>query len=227
MFSKSTLGETWACSRATHAFTCTQTHKNTVAVPPTCFATEQTSPPTFTITGPDLCHKRQEGPRPAGPAVWSETRRRQKQVGSPDCTLLLTFRLRAVSRALLLVQEALRAQRGFGVEILLVWTRLLHLWQATGKILSEGEMKRKSHALGTGQWRQHTWGTEKCWERNLTSPVWWTWYVPSGSSRPPCPNPEARSRGPRSDQCWPSRASAQDRGSHLHPNWKRPQYNKR
>lgn len=65
---------------ATHACTCihgcadvcTQSHKhkhtNTVAVPPTCFVIEQTSPP-ITITGPDLYHKRQEGPNPAAP--WS------------------------------------------------------------------------------------------------------------------------------------------------------------
>lgn len=68
------------CFGATHACTCihgcadvcTQSHKhkhtNTVAVPPTCFVIEQTSPP-ITITGPDLYHKRQEGPNPAAP--WS------------------------------------------------------------------------------------------------------------------------------------------------------------
>lgn len=57
------------CRRTcTHARSQTNTHKKKtrVAVPPTCFVKEQTSPP-VTITGPDLCHKRQEGPDPPAP----------------------------------------------------------------------------------------------------------------------------------------------------------------
>lgn len=83
------LGEVWACFCATHALTCihgcavvcTRSHKhkhtNTVAVPPTCLVIEQTSPP-ITITGPDLHHKRQEGPNTAAP--WSG----QKPTGEWD-----------------------------------------------------------------------------------------------------------------------------------------------
>lgn len=60
-------GQMRACSR-TNTNTNTHTKKKTrAAVPPTCCFKEQTSPP-VTITGPDLCHKRQEGPDPPVPS---------------------------------------------------------------------------------------------------------------------------------------------------------------
>lgn len=94
--------------------------------------------------------------QPSGPVVWSETHRWVRQTGRrkerPHCTLILTFRLWAVDRrALLLVQKTLRAQRGFGVQVLLVWTRLLHLWQPARQILStEKQMTMTSEEWETG-----------------------------------------------------------------------------
>lgn len=64
----------------TRAHTRTRTQTNAAAVLPTCFVTEQTSPP-ITITGPDLHHKRQEGPHPAAPVFLSETHRGVRETG--------------------------------------------------------------------------------------------------------------------------------------------------
>lgn len=94
--------------------------------------------------------------QPSGPVVWSETHRWVRQTGRrkerPDCTLILTFRLWAVDRrALLLIQKTLGAQRGFGVQVLLVRTRLLHLWQPARQILStEKQMTMTSKEWETG-----------------------------------------------------------------------------
>ena len=69
----------------TYAHRHTQKHKHTnvVAVPPTCYVTEQTSPP-ITITGPDLHHKKKKkrkGPtqRPRGLVRNPQVRERNRQ----------------------------------------------------------------------------------------------------------------------------------------------------
>lgn len=119
-----------------------------------CYRADVTAP--ITITGPNLHHKTQEGPNPAAPRGLvrnPQVRQRKRQKEGTSSTLILTFRLWAVGgRALLLVQETLRAQRGFGVQVLLVWTGLLHLWQATGQVLSAEEQRiRTSVELEAGE----------------------------------------------------------------------------
>lgn len=123
--------------------------------------------------------------------------------GNQTCTSTLTFRLWTVSRRalLLLVQEALGAQRRFRVQVLLVWTGLLHVRQPHSEVVSE---KTGPHIKALIK-KKHD---KSIKDKILTFPVWWIWCVPPGCSRRP--SPAARFRGPRWDQNSPSRASAQD-----------------
>lgn len=181
-----------------------------------CYRADGTAP--ITITGPDLHHKRKEGPNPSGPVLWSETHWWVKQAEgrTEETTLTLTFRLGVVGRgALLLVQQTLWAQRGFGVQVFLVWTWLLHFWQSTGQILSRKQGVLTWEEWEPGQDKTHCGKDSDHDESIFTSLVWWTWCVPSDSSPPLYQSPEARSQEQHWAQHWPFHAPAKHHHTHV------------
>ena len=149
------LERVWACTleHATHAFTCTHTlltctqtntHKHGCCSSNLlCYRADVNAQSPSLVQTCTIKHRK-------GPTQWPQWSG-QKPAGewekraegkSPHCTSLLTFRLGAVGGgALLLVQETLGAQRGLGVQVLLVGAGLLHLREATGQVVSAQEEK--------------------------------------------------------------------------------------
>lgn len=127
---------TWVCR---HAFNHTQTHKQGCCSSNLlCNRADVTAHHHhWSRPAPQKTGRAQ----PSGPVVWSETHRRVTETGrrreDRAVLMVLTFRLWAVNwGALQLIQKTLRALWGFRVHVLLVWTRLLQLWQSTCQILS-------------------------------------------------------------------------------------------
>lgn len=214
MFNLLALERGWACFCATRDFTCTQTHKHGCCSSNLlCLQSGHQHPHHhhWSRPAPQKTGRAQPNGQVRNPQV-SERNRQKKE----KSRLYLNTDLRALS-----CEQKIAAVHP---EDSLSLTTLQSpgspdLNQAAPNLAVDrpgllwGGTDHKS-IIYLKTWMQHCNKQRKAERSVLTSPVWWTLYVPPGSSQPQCPSLAARSRVPRWGQNWPFHAPVQDTASH-------------